>query len=170
MFARLALTGTEAVNVMTTDELVAIFVGIVTAVTTVVSGIVRSGKAARLRKELEDDLVIFQRLPSGSSALPLLREGIDRKSADLAALTLVPMKLSLFVYAFLAFVAWGVVIIVFVLEGPEPLLFQAGAGRGLINWLYILIGVGAITLLVRGMRALAKERDRVRGSASRRSY
>lgn len=151
---------------MTTDELVAIFVGIVTAVTTVVSGIVRSGKAARLRKELADDLVIFQRLPSGSSARPLLREGIDRKSADLAALTLVPMKVSVLFYAFLAFVAWGVVIIVFVLEGPGPLLFQAGFGRGLINWLYILIGIAALSAFVRGMRALARERDRVRGIAS----
>jgi hypothetical protein len=67
---------------MTTDEWVAIFVGVVTAITTVISGIVRSSRAARLRKELADDLAIYQRMVSGSSARPLLREGIDRKSAE----------------------------------------------------------------------------------------
>jgi hypothetical protein len=151
---------------MTTDELVAIFVGVVTAITTVVGGIVRSGKAARLRKELQDDLVIFNRMPSGATARPLLREGIDRKSADLVALTLVPMKASVLVYAFLVFIALGVVVIVLALEGAGPLLFQAGPGRGLINWLYLAIGVTALILLVRSIRALANERARVRSFAS----
>ncbi len=151
---------------MTTDELVAIFVGAVTAITTVVSGIVRSGKAARLRKELQDDLVIFNRMPSGSTARPLLRDGIDRKSAELATLTLVPMKASILVYAFLTFTAFGVVILVLVLEGAGPLLFQAGPGRGLINWLYVAIGVAALILLVRSIGALSNERARVRRFAS----
>jgi hypothetical protein len=151
---------------MTTDEWVAIFVGVVTAITTVISGIVRSSRAARLRKELADDLAIYQRMVSGSSARPLLREGIDRKSAELVALTLVPMRTSLFVYAFLTFIALGVVVLVLVLEGPGPLLFQAGSGRGLINWLYLAIGVTALIQLVRGMRALAKDRARVISIAS----
>ena len=150
---------------MTTDELVAIFVGVVTAVTTVVSGIVRSGRAARLRKELQDDLAIFHKMPSGSSARPLLREGIDRKSADLAALTLVPMKASVFIYAFLAFTALGVVVLVLVLEGAGPLLFQAGPGRGLINWLYVVVGVAALILLTRSIRSLSDSRARIRSLA-----
>lgn len=153
-------------SVMTTDELVAIFVGVVTAITTVVSGIVRSGKAARLRKELADDLVIFNRMPSGSTARPLLREGINRKSADLAALTLVPMKATIFVYAFLAFTAFGVVVLVLALEGAGPLLFQAGTGRGFVNWLYVVIGAAALILLVRSIRTLDTERARIRSFAS----
>ncbi|HYI33409.1 MAG TPA: hypothetical protein VEX88_08115 [Glaciibacter sp.] len=150
---------------MTTEELVAIFVGVVTALTTVVSGIVRSSRAARLRRQLEEDLRIYQRLPSGSGARPLLREGIDRNSADLVALTLVPMRSSVFIYAFLAFVFWGVVIIVYVLEGPGPLLFAAGVGRGLVNWLYIVGGLVALTLLVRSFRVMTRQRERVRNLA-----
>lgn len=150
---------------MTTDELVALFVGVVTALTTVVSGIVRSSRAARLRKELDDDLRIYQKLPSGSGARPLLREGIDRKSADLAALTLVPMRASVFIYAFLTFILWGVVIIVYILEGPGPLRFEAGVGRGLVNWLYIAGGLVALTLLIRSIRVMTRQRDRVRNIA-----
>lgn len=152
---------------MTTDEWVRIFVGVVTAVTTVVSGIVRSNRAGRIRKELKDDLLIFRRLPAGSAARPLLRQGIEGKSSELAALTLVPTSPWVFVYAFFSFTALGAVILVLVLEGPGPLLFQAGAARGIINWLYLAIGVVASVLLVRSMKSLKRERELLKVAPSR---
>ena len=143
---------------MTTEELVAIFVGIVTALTTVVGGAIRSNRASRLRKSLAEDLAIVQLLPSGSGARPSLRDGIDRQSAELAVLVLYPMKASVYVYAFLIFLVWGVVTIVYVLEGPGPMLFQAGFGRGLTNWAYLVIGLIAAILLVRTVRQVGRQR------------
>jgi hypothetical protein len=152
---------------MTTDEWVRIFVGVVTAITTVIGGIVRSNRAGRLRKELKDELLILKRLPPGAAAKPLIREGIERKSSELAALTLVPTRPWVFILAFFAFTALGAVVLVLILEGTGPLLFQAGAARGFINWLYVSIGVAASILLLRGLRSLKGERERLKRSSSR---
>lgn len=149
---------------MTTDELVAIFVGIVTAITTVVGGTVRSSRAPRLRKGIADDLAIYQSLPSGSGARPAIREGIDRQSAELAALVLHPTKASAFIYAFVVFIVWGVVTIVYVIEGPAPVLFQAGFGRGLVHWAYLAAGLIALVLFVRVVRDVNRQRARLRAS------
>ena len=146
---------------MTTEELVAIFVGVVTALTTVVGGAIRSNRASRIRKSLAEDLTIYQLLPSGSGARRSLHDGIDRQSAELAVLVLHPMKASVYVCAFLIFLVWGVVTIVYVLEGPGPLLFQAGVGRGLTNWAYLVIGLIAVILLVRNVREVAGQRARL---------
>lgn len=147
---------------MTTEELVAIFVGVVTALTTVVGGAIRSNRASRLRKSLSEDLAIYQLLPSGSGARPSLRDGIDRQSAELAVLVLHPMKTSVYVYAFLIFLVWGVATIVFVLEGPGPLLFAEGFGRGLVNWAYLVIGLTAVILLARTVREVGRQRAALR--------
>ena len=149
---------------MTTEELVTIFVGVVTALTTVVGGAIRSNRAARLRKSISEDLAIFQLLPSGAGARPSLREGIDRQSTELAVLVLHPMKASVYVYAFLIFLVWGVVTIVYVLEGPGPLLFAEGFGRGLANWAYLVIGLTAVILLVRTVREVGRQRASLQGS------
>lgn len=146
---------------MTTDEWVRVFVGVVTAITTVVSGIVGSNRAGRVRKELKDDLLIFRRLPAGSTARPLLRQGIEGKASELAALTLVPASPRVFVYAFLSFTALGAVILVLILEGPGPLLFREGTDRGIINWLYLVIAVVASILLVRSLKSLKRQRERL---------
>ena len=143
---------------MTTEELVTIFVGVVTALTTVVGGAIRSNRAARIRKSLSEDLTIFQLLPSGSGARPSLRDGIDRQSTELAVLVLHPMKASVYVYAFLIFLVWGVVTIVYLLEGPGPLLFAEGTGRGLANWAYLAVGLVAVILLVRTVRDVGRKR------------
>lgn len=147
---------------MTTDELVAIFVGLVTAITTVVGGSIRSSRATRLRKSIAEDLAILQGLPPGQAARPALQEGVQRQSAELAALVLHPTRTSAYFWAFLAFVFWGVVLIVYVTEGWGPLLFAEGVGRGLVNWFYVVAGAIAVILFLRGARAAARERARER--------
>lgn len=52
---------------MTTNEWVAVFVGIVTAITTVVGGAIRSSRASRLRKGITEDLAIVNALPLAGS-------------------------------------------------------------------------------------------------------
>jgi len=68
---------------MTTNEWVAVFVGIVTVITTVAGGFLRSGRAARLRKAITEDQAIV------------------------AAIVLHPMRARSVVYAFLAFLFWA---------------------------------------------------------------
>lgn len=143
---------------MTTNEWVAVFVGIVTAITTVVGGAVRSSRASRLRKGITEDLAIVNALPLGRGSRRALDATIDRQTAELAALVLHPMKASLFVSAFLVFLMWGVVLIVYVTEGPGPLTFAEGVGRGLVNWAYIVVGVAALVFFIRGARKVARER------------
>lgn len=145
---------------VTTNEWVAIFVGIVTAITTVVGGTISSSRVSRLRKSIAEDLAILKSLPLGQPARPSLKEGVERQSAELAALVLHPMKTSVFVYAFVAFIMWGVVLIVYVTEGPAPLMFAKGVGRGLVNWAYAVVGLAAFVLFLRGVRRTARERAR----------
>jgi len=147
---------------VTTNEWVAIFVGIVTAITTVVGGTISSSRVSRLRKSIAEDLSILKSLPLGQPARPALKEGVERQSAELAALVLHPMKTSVFVYAFVAFIMWGVVLIVYVTEGPGPLMFAKGVGRGLVNWAYVVVGLAAFVLFLRGVRRAARERARER--------
>jgi hypothetical protein len=147
---------------VTTNEWVAVFVGIVTAITTVVGGAIRSSRASQLRKAISDDLAIVKSLPKEQSARPALEAGIERQSAELAALVLHPMRASVLAYAFLAFVMWGVVLIVYLTEGSRPLAFAEGVGRGLTNWAYIVAGLGAFVLFLRGIRRVAMERSRER--------
>lgn len=147
---------------MTTNEWVAVFVGIVTAITTVVGGAIRSSRASQLRKAIAEDLAIVKSLPPGQGARPALEEGIDRQTAELAALVLHPMKTSLFISAFLVFLMWGVVLIVYVTEGFGPLAFAEGVGRGLVNWAYVVVGLAALVTFVRGARRVARERARTR--------
>lgn len=152
---------------VTTNEWVAIFVGIVTAITTVVGGAISSSRVSRLRRAIADDLAIMNSLPLGQEARPSLKEGVARQSAELAALVLHPIRASVFIYAFVAFVMWGVVLIVYVTEGSEPLMFAAGIGRGLVNWAYLIVGAVAFALFLRGVRgttrARARERDMILG-------
>lgn len=154
---------------MTTNEWVAVFVGIVTAITTVVGGAIRSSRASRLRKGITEDLAIVNALPLGRESRRALDAAIDRETAELAALVLHPMKTSLFVSVFLVFLMWGVVLIVYLTEGPGPLAFTEGVGRGLVNWAYIVIGLAALAFFVRGARRVARERastrDRIIGGA-----
>jgi hypothetical protein len=147
---------------VTTNEWVAVFVGIVTAITTVVGGAVRSSRASRLRKGISEDLAIVNALPLGRDTRRALDAAIDRQTAELAALVLHPMKASVFVSAFLGFLMWGVVLIVYLTEGLGPLAFAKGVGRGLVNWAYVIAGLAALVLFVRGARSVALERARER--------
>jgi hypothetical protein len=147
---------------VTTNEWVAIFVGIVTAITTVVGGTISSSRVARLRKAVADDLAIVNALPLGHAARPSLKEGVARQTAELAARVLHPMSASTFISAFVAFVMWGVVLIVYVTEGSGPLMFAEGVGRGLVNWAYLVVGLAAFVLFLRGVRRTARERARER--------
>jgi hypothetical protein len=147
---------------VTTNEWVAVFVGIVTAITTVVGSALRSGRASRLRKGIAEDLAIVNALSLGREARRALDAAIDRQTAELAALVLHPMKASLFVSAFLVFLMWGVVLIVYLTEGIGPLAFAEGVGRGLVNWAYIVVGLAALVFFVRGTRRIARERASAR--------
>jgi hypothetical protein len=152
---------------VTTNEWVAVFVGIVTAITTVVGGAVRSSRASRLRKGISEDLAIVNALPLGRDTRRPLDAAIDRQTAELAALVLHPMKASVFVSAFLGFLMWGVVLIVYLTEGLGPLAFAKGVGRGLVNWAYVIAGLAALVFFVRGARSVtlerARERERILG-------
>lgn len=143
---------------VTTNEWVAIFVGIVTAITTVVGGTISSSRVSRLRKAIAEDLAIVNALPLGEAARTSLKEGVARQSAELAALVLHPMRASTFIFAFVAFVMWGVVLIVYLTEGSGPLRFAEGVGRGLVNWVYLIVGLTAVVLFLRGVRGTARER------------
>lgn len=79
---------------MTTNEWVAVFVGIVTAITTLAGSVVRSGRASQLRKAISDDLALAKALPDGQRARPSLEIGIERQSAELAAIVLHPLRAS----------------------------------------------------------------------------
>ena len=147
---------------MTTNEWVAVFVGIVTAITTVAGGFLRSGRASRLRKAIAEDHAIVISLPAENAARSALQTGLERESAELAAIVLHPMRARILVYAFFTFLFWGVVLIVYLTEGPRPLAFAEGAGRGLINWAYILAGVAAFMLCLSGIRRTARDRARER--------
>ncbi|MET0886569.1 MAG: hypothetical protein ABWX92_08980 [Mycetocola sp.] len=147
---------------MTTNEWVAVFVGIVTAITTVVGGFLRSGRAVQLRKAISEDQAVVKALPPEHPARSALQAGIERQSAELAAIVLHPMRTSVVVYAFFAFLFWGVVLIVYLTEGPRPLAFGEGVGRGLTNWAYIAAGVIAFALCLYGVRRTARERSRER--------
>lgn len=147
---------------VTTNEWVAVFVGIVTAITSVAGGAIRSGRASQLRKAISDDLAIVKALPVGRGARPGLEAGIERQSAELAAIVLHPMRPALFIYAFVGFVMWGVALIVYLTEGPRPLMFAEGLGRGVVNWAYVVVGVIAFALFLRGVRRTAIERSRER--------
>ena len=137
---------------MTTNEWVAVFVGIVTAITTVVGGLLRSGRASRLRKAIAEDQAIVKSLPPQHPARSALLIAIQRQSAELSAILLHPIRARILVYAFIAFLFWGVVLIVYLTEGPRPLGFAEGVGRGLTNWAYIVAGVVAFTLCLLGIR------------------
>ncbi|KRE30992.1 hypothetical protein [Agromyces sp. Soil535] len=143
---------------MTTNEWVAVFVAIVSAIATVVGGAVRSSRASQLRKAISDDLAIVKSLPRDGGARPALEAGIKRQSAELAALVLHPMRASVLAFAFLAFVLWGVVLIVYLTEGWRPLAFAEGVGRGLTNWAYVVGGLATFALFLRGIRRIAVER------------
>jgi hypothetical protein len=147
---------------VTTNEWVAVFVGIVTAITTIVGGAVRSSRASRLRKGISEDLAIVNALPLGRDTRRALDAAIDRQTAELAALVLHPMKASVFVSAFLGFLMWGVVLIVYLTEGLGPLAFAKGVSRGLVNWAYVIAGLAALVFFVRGARSVALERARER--------
>lgn len=147
---------------VTTNEWVAVFVGIVTAITTVAGGFLRSGRASRLRRAISEDQAIIKSLPSESPTASALRTGVERQSAELAAIVLHPVRARIFVYAFLGFLFWGVVLIVYLTEGPRPLAFAEGFSRGLANWAYIVAGVVAFTLCVSGVRRTAQDRSRER--------
>ena len=147
---------------MTTNEWVAVFVGIVTAITTVAGGFLRSGRAARLRRAISEDQAIVKSLPPERPTGSALQTGIERQSAELAAIVLHPMRPRVVVYAFFGFVFWGVVLIVYLTEGPRPLAFAEGVGRGLTNWAYIVAGVVAFTLCLSGIRRTARDRARER--------
>jgi hypothetical protein len=149
---------------VTTNEWVAVFVGIVTAITTVVGGTISSSRVSRLRKAIAEDLAIVNALPLGQAARTSLKEGVARQSAELAALVLHPMRASTFIFAFVAFVMWGVVLIVYITEGSGPLMFAEGVGRGLVNWVYLIVGLTAFVLFLRGVRRTAGERARERAS------
>ena len=149
---------------VTTNEWVAVFVGIVTAITTVVGGTISSSRVSRLRKAIAEDLAIVNALPLGNPARPSLKNGVTRQSAELAALVLHPMRASTFISAFVAFVMWGVVLIVYLTEGSGPLMFAEGVGRGLVNWLYLIVGLAAFVLILRGVRRTARERARERAA------
>ena len=147
---------------MTTNEWVAVFVGIVTAITTVGGGFLRSSRAVQLRKAIAEDLAIVQSPVLDQAARSALQTGIERQSAELAAIVLHPMRARVFVYAFFAFLFWGVVLIVYLTEGPRPLAFAEGAGRGLTNWAYVVAGVIAFSLCLNGIRGTTRERSRER--------
>jgi hypothetical protein len=149
---------------VTTNEWVAVFVGIVTAITTVVGGAIRSSRATQLRKAISDDLAIVKALRAehGTGALPALERGIERQSAELAAIVLHPMRASVFISAFVGFLMWGVVLIVYVTEGSRPLMFAEGVGRGVVNWTYVVAGLVAFALSLRGVRRTAIARSRMR--------
>jgi len=155
---------------MTTNEWVAVFVGIVTAITTVAGGFLRSGRASRLRRAITEDQAIVKSLPPEHPTRSALQTGIERQSAELAAIVLHPMRARILVYAFFAFLCWGVVLIVYLTEGPRPLAFAEGVGRGLINWAYIVAGVVAFTLclseILRTARVRARERTRILDAGS----
>jgi hypothetical protein len=145
---------------MTTNEWVAVFVGIVTAITTVTGGFLRSGRASRLRKAISEDQAIVKALPPERPTRSALQTAIERQSAELAAAVLHPMRARILVYAFFAFLFWGVVLIVYLTEGPRPLAFAEGVGRGLTNWAYIVAGIVAFALCVSGIRRTARDRAR----------
>jgi hypothetical protein len=147
---------------VTTNEWVAVFVGIVTAITTIVGGAIRSSRASQLRKGIAEDQAIVKSLPPEHGARPALDDGIERQSAELAALVLHPMKASAFIAAFLVFLMWGVVLIVYLTEGFGPLTFTEGVGRGLVNWAYIVTGLVALVFFVREARRVRFERARTR--------
>jgi hypothetical protein len=147
---------------MTTNEWVAVFVGIVTAITTVAGGFLRSGRASRLRKAIAEDQAIVTSLPAENPARSALQTGIERQSAELAAIVLHPMRARILVYAFFAFLFWGVVLIVYLTEGPRPLAFAEGVGRGVVNWAYIVGGIVAFILCLSGVRRTARARVRER--------
>ena len=147
---------------MTTNEWVAVFVGIVTAITTVVGGFLRSSRAAQLRKAIAEDLAIVKSPVLDQPARSALQTAIERQSAELAAIVLHPMRARILVYAFFAFLFWGVVLIVYLTEGPRPLAFAEGVGRGLTNWAYIVAGIVAFTLCLSGIRRTARDRARER--------
>jgi len=147
---------------MTTNEWVAVFVGIVTAITTVAGGFLRSGRESRLRKAIAEDQAIVKSLAPERLTTSALRDGIEHQSAELAAIVLHPMRMRILVYAFLGFVFWGIVLIVYLTEGPRPLAFAEGLGRGLINWAYIVAGVAAFILCLSGIRRTALDRARER--------
>ena len=147
---------------VTTNEWVAVFVGIVTAITTVVGGTISSSRVSRLRKAVAEDLAIVNALPLGDAARPSLKEGVARQSAELAALVLHPMRASTFISAFVALVMGGVVLIVYVTEGSGPLMFAEGVGRGLVNWGYLILGLAAFVHFLRNVRRTARDRARER--------
>jgi hypothetical protein len=147
---------------MTTNEWVAVFVGIVTAITTVAGAFLRSSRASQLRKAISEDLAIVKSPVLDQPARSALQAGIERQSAELAAIVQHPMRARVFVYAFFAFLFWGVVLIVYLTEGPGPLTFAEGVGRGLTNWAYIVAGVVAFTLCLVGIRRTARDRARAR--------
>ena len=147
---------------MTTNEWVAVFVGIVTVITTLAGSAIRSGRATQLRRAVSGDLAIVKALPAEHSARRALEEGIERQSAELAAIVLHPTRTRVFIYGFVGFLMWGVVLIVYITEGPGPLLFAEGAGRGLINWVYVVVGLVALGLCLYGIRRTATQRSRQR--------
>lgn len=147
---------------MTTNEWVAVFVGIVTAITTVAGAFLRSSRASQLRKAIAEDQAILKSLPPERPTGSALQTGIERQSAELAAIVLHPMRARTLVYAFFAFLFWGVVLIVYLTEGPRPLMFAEGVGRGLTNWAYIAAGVVAFTLCLLAIRRTARDRARER--------
>jgi hypothetical protein len=147
---------------MTTNEWVAVFVGIVTAITTVTGAFLRSGRASQLRKAISEDQAIVKALPPERPTGLALRTGIERQSAELAAIVLHPMRARILAYAFFGFLFWGVVLIVYLTEGPRPLTFAEGVGRGFTNWAYIVAGIIAFTLCLSGIRRTARDRARER--------
>lgn len=155
---------------MTTNEWVAVFVGIVTAITTVVGGSLRSGRAVRLRKAIAEDQAIAKSLPPEYRARAALQIGIERQSAELAAILLHPTRARTLAYAFFAFLFWGVVLIVYLTEGPGPLAFGEGVRRGLINWAYIVAGVAAFTLCLSEIRRTARARAHERAQLLDREH
>ena len=140
---------------MTTNEWVAVFVGIVTAITTVAGGFLRSGRASQLRKAIAEDQASSHRCRRKPRQISVADR--DRtQSAELAAIVLHPMRARILVYAFFAFLFWGVVLIVYLTEGPRPLAFAEGVGRGVINWAYIVGGIVAFILCLSGVRRTAE--------------
>lgn len=57
---------------------------------------------------------------------------------------------------------WGVVLIVYLTEGSRPLIFAEGVGRGLVNWAYVVAGLVAFALCLRGVRKTASQPSRER--------
>ena len=75
---------------------------VVTAITTVVGGAIRSSRA-RLRKAIAEDLAILKPIPAGPGTRPALEAAIRSQTAELAAITLHSMRAAYIVVGLAAF-------------------------------------------------------------------